>query len=63
MGVQHKDWAVQLWKERVYDKQDKVDPAHMEVWYSMAIGFALGLGYEPDNAHKIAKAISNAGYL
>lgn len=49
--------AIQAWKEKVYDKQKEVDPDNEHHWYSLALGFALGLGYEPKQACELANII------
>ncbi len=56
-------WAIQIWKERVYDKQSEVDPGNEEVWKSIALGFAFGLGYQPNEAHKFVRALDNEKLL
>lgn len=55
--------AIQIWKERVYDKQPEVDPGDEELWRSIALGFAFGLGYQPEEAHKFVRALDNEKLL
>jgi hypothetical protein len=58
-----KEQAIATWKERVFDKHNEVDPSAEELWSSVAIGFALGLGYKPEQARELMWSINNAGLL
>ena len=53
------EWVIAAWKQRVYDQAEDVDPGNEHHWHSMAIGFALGLGFKPSEAEAIARQISN----
>lgn len=46
--------ALQLWKERVYDVAQKVDPEDEHEWDTLAYGFFLGLGFLPEAALEMA---------
>jgi len=55
--------VIKLWKEKVYDKEGEIDPSQEQDWGSMAIGFALALGYRPDAAHRFVNKLSTKGIL
>ena len=42
------------WRISVYDKGSEIDPSDERDWYSMAIGWLLAKGVQPDEAYKIA---------
>ena len=55
------EWVLMAWKERVYDRTEETDPINEQDWYSLALGFALGLGFKPNEAHVIANHIRSSG--
>jgi hypothetical protein len=46
-----------LWKEIVFDNSNTIDEDNEQDWYSLALGFALGKGENPDDSHKFARHI------
>jgi hypothetical protein len=58
-----KESHVQFWKEKVYEKENEIDPGQEEDWRSMALGFALALDYTPDEAEKFVNEIGSQGLL
>lgn len=52
-----KEKLTQEWKKEVFDNSDNVDPENSQDWYSLALGFALGKGCNPDDSHKFATHI------
>lgn len=58
-----KAWVVKEWKEKVFNKSSEVDPGDEELWRSIALGFTLGLGYRPEEAHELVRAIDKSRLL
>lgn len=58
-----KDQAIALWKEKVWDKEQEIDPNQEEDWGSMAVGFALALGFTPEESYKFMFKLSEKGIL
>ena len=46
------------WKIDVLEKESDIDPNQEEVWYSMALGYALGKGEQPDTAYVFANYLT-----
>jgi len=57
------EWVLAAWRQRVYDQVVDVDPLSEHDWRSLALGFALGLGFKPDEAQRIARHIENSGVI
>jgi hypothetical protein len=47
--------AKQLWKQRVLDVPEKVDPHNQYDWDSLAVGFAVALGATYDEANEFRR--------
>ena len=45
------------WKKYVFDRAEEIDKSKEQDWYSLALGFALGKGRSPDEAHAFANHI------
>lgn len=50
------------WKRTVYDEWREIDPSHEQDWYSLALGWALGKGATPADAHQFATEVNNNEY-
>ena len=48
--------AMQLWKERVYDKARAVDPKDEHEWTTLAYGFFIAMGFSNEEALAMARA-------
>jgi hypothetical protein len=47
------------WRKEVYDRESEVDEDQSENWYSLALGYALGKGKSPNEAHAFARHVLN----
>ncbi len=45
------------WKKNVFDKAKEIDNNDEQDWYSLALGFALGKGRNPEEAHNFANHV------
>ena len=43
--------AIDLWKDRVFNQAQQIDPNDEEDWRSMAIGFGFGQGFSIPQVH------------
>jgi hypothetical protein len=48
------DSLLAAFKREVHDKQKIIDSDDEEDWYSLTLGWAIGKGLEPDDAHDFA---------
>ena len=55
--IPNQEWAVMVWKEKVHDRASEIDPINLELWRSIALGFALGLGYPLAEAQEFVRVI------
>jgi hypothetical protein len=49
--------AIALWKKKVFDRAEEIDPDSNDEWRSMALGFLLALDFEPDRAEKVIQRL------
>lgn len=54
---------VQEWVDRVFEKADDVDPNRTQVWRDLCVGFFLGRGLTPPEAHDLARMVRAAKLL
>jgi len=57
------EWAIKEWKARVLDQSDHVDPDNEQDWCSLAIGFFMGLGFQPADAIRLMETCLKRGLL
>jgi hypothetical protein len=43
------------WKQSVVDKAQRVDPSSEYIWEGVAVGWAIGKGLSPKEAHEFAE--------
>jgi len=51
------------WCKDVADHASEVDPGSEEDWGSLALGYALGKGLTPDEAHELCARLCNEGLV
>ncbi len=49
VNIEH---LAELFETQIFDKADEVDPSSSEDWSSLALGWALGKGLTPEDAHE-----------
>jgi hypothetical protein len=52
-GIDH----TEEFKNEVSDRASEIDPDDSQDWYSLTLGWALGKGASPDEAHEFARLI------
>lgn len=57
MTTEDRDALTAVFKRLVHDKADEVDSSQEQDWYSLTLGFALGYGWTPSDAHEFATYI------
>ena len=50
----NKDKLIAAWKKDVFDKSDKVDPGNELDWFSLAIGYFIAKGLNPEDAYNLS---------
>jgi hypothetical protein len=53
--------AVKLWKERIHDKADEVDPDNRRDWEDLAVGFFICLGFSVDESEDLYQQCIDKG--
>ena len=44
-------------KNEVSDRAEEIDPSNEQDWYSLTLGWGIGKGLSPDEAHDFARYI------
>jgi len=57
MTEKDRDKFEELFKTEVHDKGHEVDPANELDWYVLTVGWAIGKGVKPEDAHDFARYI------
>lgn len=52
-----KEELLDVYLDEVYDKAEEIDPSESQDWYSLALGWAIGKGLEPEAAHEFANQV------
>ena len=45
---------VQQFKQEVHDRAKEIDPDNQEDWHSLVLGWAIGKGLGPEEAHEFS---------
>jgi len=54
---------IERWKQDVWDKKDEIDPHSEFYWYSLALGYFLGLGLSIEDAQDSVRMIDKEGLI
>ena len=57
MDERTKETWTALFKKEVNDRAKDVDPGNDQDWFSLTLGWAIGKGLSPDEAHDFARYI------
>jgi hypothetical protein len=55
--------AIRRWTAEVWSKQLLIDPHDGADWFSMAVGFMIGIGLGPEDAEIMANELSDRRLL